>query len=148
MASPNKKPFDGVCRICGATDIPGAPGYSGLKDHVLKNRKTHQKAVYWAKHYDAKRMERHITKIERSRGKDKPPPATPEQKKAKKDAAQTLSRVNQYADTYCFSGNHIVNGRELPIEFINSADAWRINGKLVVNCTIHSSVKKETHAGK
>jgi hypothetical protein len=141
MVTKNSKPFDGKCRICGASNIPGAPGYSGLVDHILSNRRSHKQAVYWAKHFNAKKMERHITKIEKAKIKDKPAPATPEQIQSRKDARLNLSNVNGYADTFCFTGNHIVYKAELPIEFINSPEAWRLSGILVVNCSIHKKHK-------
>lgn len=94
-----------------------------LAQHILGKKKHPRKSIQWAQHLILmeKRKPEGFT------------PLTDEQKQARRDARIELSGRNEIVRTFCMRGKHFVT-QSLPVEYVASETAWRIQGKLVVMC--------------
>lgn len=98
-----------------------------LATHILgmPRRKHGLKSFIWAQRFI-------LTK------KEKPEytPVTEEQRKSRYSAIRELSGETKIVTTICLRGKHSLL-QELPIEYVNSPYAWRVQGRLVVTCSNH-----------
>jgi hypothetical protein len=118
------------CRSC---DIDGLPDYKALALHIIQNKKTHKKGRLWALRYMSKQqiLDRKIS----MKSKDFAP-ATEDEVEIRETTRRDLSGRAEYVKTICLQGKHPVQ-QHLPVEYTESAEAWRIQGLLVVTCDSH-----------
>ncbi len=136
-----KKTLPALCHICKQK----FPTWDDFANHILKDRLGHRPLLKWANKYKRGKNKRRAQKYERNKkNRDRLPPKTKEQEDALKGTRITLSGKKEKVKVLCLSGKPIhIETIELPIEYVNSETAYRINGLLVVNCATHSRYRKD-----
>ncbi len=104
------------------------PDYQSLAVHISSNKKGHRRGKKWAAKYlllKGKRdMPRRVPKAEVSQ-------------EAKDSRIRVVSGIEQSAMCVCPQCKQRHQNR-IPIEFINSLEAWRVGKDLSVLCPIHA----------
>lgn len=114
------------CNACGET----FEDYQELALHIQSKRdKAHRRGKRWA----AKFIHNNIIARDKHSDKYGRTPLSENEVQNKLDNRRVLSGELIYTNTICLRGKHAVS-QPLPIEYVNSTHAWRIQGRLVVIC--------------
>lgn len=117
------------CRICGESQ----DDWKQLALHIIKNKKTHRKGLNWARKFLSKQqiLDRRLANRNREHIT-----LTDEDIASKQDSRREISGQMVRAKTICPRGYH-PDIQELPVEYTESPEAWRIQDRLVVVCAGH-----------
>lgn len=102
-------------------------GYKELALHISASKKGHRKGKRWAAKY------LHKNRIMNDKQFHPPTPLTEAQKQNRRDMIAHLSGVEEYVEAKC-PNCKTKHKPILPIEFVESSFAWRINNLFVVLC--------------
>jgi len=113
------------CRACGKV----CADYKELAVHIAGSRKGHRRGKRWAAKFLLLKGKRDKPEYDRT-------PLTDEQKENRQSTKRVLSGDQRNALCICpkcQQGHRQV----LPVEYVESPTAWRINGVLAIRCVAH-----------
>ncbi len=104
------------------------PDYSELACHIMASKKGHRKGKKWASRYLLK-----TSQLDRNKpgGRTK---LTEEDKQNKLTCVRPISGQERLVPTYC-PRCKTKRQERLPVEYVESNQAWRMKGSFVVICT-------------
>lgn len=113
-----------TCRTCNKE----CANFKELALHIIA--KKHRNGKRWAAKYI---MVNGLSPAKRFDNRRERTPLTDDDKVAKEDTRRDLSGAQEFVTTLCLRCKHPAR-QALPIEHLQSRDAWRIQGHLVVMC--------------
>lgn len=116
------------CLTCGKP----FPDYQSLALHIVQNKKTHRKGLTWARKY-LSRQQSLDRKVSNQVKRENRTPLTEQDLENRRNNYREISGKVAVTEVICPQCK--TKAKEwLPVEYINDADNWKLNGLIALVC--------------